>query len=328
MTPLQVLCTSGEGWAEMGGYGGNTGGGFTQTFCILFLCGMMAVAGTGCKNANTPADTTVQTRHLTIKVNDSAAASVKKATITDLGSTLSAAWTAGDEATYCNLSRQNAGVAYTGTLVAASTGVKSDLNGDVDCTADDYLAVVYPKNTTFVYNDPGTTYTYTFPLSGQDGTLATLATTFHQVYGRAHVVSVDGKTATATMDKMQSLLTVCKFSFKDKTTDAAIPVGTLTIAYGGADSKTDKYPQSASVTVTNLTDNGEATATAANVTMALTVTCPSEQSEVYVALLPETGSCEYQFTVTNSSGTYTGTADAWLKQGEYVPATGLRLVKQ
>ena len=28
----QIICASGEGWAEMGGYGNDTGGGFTQTF--------------------------------------------------------------------------------------------------------------------------------------------------------------------------------------------------------------------------------------------------------------------------------------------------------
>jgi len=31
VTPQQIICASG-GWAEMGGYGNNTGGGFTQTF--------------------------------------------------------------------------------------------------------------------------------------------------------------------------------------------------------------------------------------------------------------------------------------------------------
>ena len=29
MTPQQIICTSG-GWAEMSGYGNNTGGGFIQ----------------------------------------------------------------------------------------------------------------------------------------------------------------------------------------------------------------------------------------------------------------------------------------------------------
>lgn len=29
---IQVLCASGEGWAEMGDYGTDTGGGFSQPF--------------------------------------------------------------------------------------------------------------------------------------------------------------------------------------------------------------------------------------------------------------------------------------------------------
>lgn len=296
---------------------------------MIFLCGVMLVAGTACKSQNTPEDKTVQKRHLTIKMSDSAASPrrIVNADITDEGTTLLAEWKAGDEATYCNLSQQNLGTAYTGTLTAATSGIKTDLNGDVECMANDYLAVVYPANGTFVYNDPGTTYTYTFPLSGQDGTLATLATSYHQVYGRAYVLSVDDKTATATMDKMQSLLTICKFSFKDKATDAVLPINTLTISYGGSDSKTGKYPQSASVTVSNLTENSEAQAVGSTPSEALTINAGGA-TEVYVALLPETGSCEYKFTVTSGSNTYTGTAEAHLKKGEYVPATGLKLIMQ
>ena len=32
VTPQQIICASGSGWAEMGGYGTNTGGGFTQPY--------------------------------------------------------------------------------------------------------------------------------------------------------------------------------------------------------------------------------------------------------------------------------------------------------
>ena len=31
VTQQQIICASGSGWAEMSGYGGNTGGGFIQT---------------------------------------------------------------------------------------------------------------------------------------------------------------------------------------------------------------------------------------------------------------------------------------------------------
>ncbi len=302
-----------------------------KQFVISFLCGVMLVAGTACKNQNTPEDKTVQKRHLTIKMNDAAGAPVKKATITDEGSTLLAEWKAGDAVSYCNLSRPDTYPLYLGTLTAASSGVKSDLNGDVTCTADDYLAVVYPSvdmsASSYEVGD-GIHGRFTISLAGQDGTLSTLATHYHCVYGRAHVESVTGTTATATMDKMQSLLTICKFSFKDKATDAVLPINTLTISYGGAGSDAGKYPQSANVEVTNLTTNTAAQAVAVAGSTPLTITCPTEQSEVYVALLPETASRIYNFTVTNDNGIYTGTAEAWLKKGEYVPATGLKLTKQ
>ena len=165
-----------------------------KQFVISFLCGVMLVAGTACKNENTPEDKTVQKRHLTIKMNDAAGAPIKKATITDEGSTLLAEWKAGDAVSYCNLSRVNTPSEnlIIGTMTAASSGVKSDLNGDVTCTADDYLAVVYPAvnmTQSFKMGD-GIHGKYTINLADQDGTLSTLATHYHYVYGRAHVESV------------------------------------------------------------------------------------------------------------------------------------------
>lgn len=304
-----------------------------KQFVISFLCGVMLVAGTACKNENTPEDKTVQKRHLTIKMNNSAGAPIKKATITDQVSTLLAEWTAGDVTSFCNLSRVNSsgGDLIIGTMTAATSGVKTDLNGDVICMADDYLAIVYPAadlaSQSSITGDHPDYCKYTISLAGQDGTLSTLASTYHFVYGRAHVESVTGTTATATMDKMQSLLTVCKFSFKDKATDAVLPINTLSISYGGAGSNAGKYPQTATVTVTNLTTNTAAQAVAVAGSTPLTIDAGGA-TEVYVALLPEIGSCEYKFTVTNDDGTYTGKAEAWLKKGEYVPATGLKLIKQ
>lgn len=310
---------------------------------IIFLCGLMVVAGTACKNENTPENKTVQKRHLTIKVQGDEGQSTKvaprhiaNASITDEGTTLSAEWTAGDAVSCCNLSVLTGGYyegdVITGTMTAATTGKKSDLNGDVKCTADDYIAVVYPavdmSASSYDMGD-GIHGRFTISLAGQDGTLSKLASTYHYVYGRAHVLSVTGTTAEAEMDKMQSLLTICKFSFveKDNESAGALPINTLTISYGGSDSKTGKYPQSANVEVTNLTENSEAQAVGATPSEALTINAGGA-TEVFVALLPESDKVEYKFTVTNTSGTYTGIAEAWLKKGEYVPATGLKLIKQ
>ena len=299
---------------------------------MIFLCGVMIVAGTACKNANTPEDKTVQKRHLTIKMSDSAAGApvrhMPNATITDEGSTLLAEWTAGDVTSFCNLSRPDGTPLYIGTMTAATSGVKSDLNGDVNCTENDYIAVVYPaadlSSLSYEMGD-NIHCKFTISLAGQDGTLSTLATHYHYVYGRAHVISTSGDNAVAEMDKMQSLLTVCKFSFKDKATDAVLPINTLQISYGGAGSSANKYPQSATVEVTNLTTNSEAQAVGATPSEALTINAGGA-TEVYVALLPESDKVEYQFTVTSGSDTYTGKAEAHLKKGEYVVATGLKLV--
>ena len=193
------------------------------------------------------------------------------------------------------------------------------------CLADDYLAVVYPA-TTFATNE-----SYTISLTGQDGTLATLATTYHYVYGRAQVTPVTGTTAKATVSKMKSLLTVCKFSFVDRATSSSIPIKKLTISYGGSGGDAGTYPQSATVAIIeNSTIKEQSAVHAAGVADkgSLSITCSSEQTEVYVALLPTAAQRTFNFTVTNSSGTYTGTAKATLVEGEYVVATGLKLTKQ
>lgn len=54
----------------------------------------------------------------------------------------------------------------------------------------------------------------------------------------------------ARPDEMKSLLTVCKFSFVEKTSGDAIPVKTLTIAYGGTGSDDGTYKGTAKATLT------------------------------------------------------------------------------
>lgn len=300
---------------------------------ISVLCGVMMLAGTACSHSDEPGgqeEQIVKRRHLTINAQQGAASPrrILKATITDEGSTLYSSWTEGDILSYCNLSRQDQGDdPILGPLTALETKPISSLTGEVECTKDDYLAVVYPANNTFEFISEGTQYRYTFPLSGQNGTLEGLAAHYHQVYGRARVTAVQEMEASATMPKMQSLLTICKFSFKDQATDAVIPIKTLTIRYEDATSENGKYPQQGQVTVTVTTANNEAQAAKADVSAPLEISCASEQNEVYVALMPEIASRTYRFTVTNNAGTYTGTASAWLKEGEYVPALGLKLIK-
>jgi hypothetical protein len=299
-------------------------------FIYLLLGGMMLAGVTACSSSDdepSKADDGVKVRRLTITETDNGTAGARqvltRASLT-AGDGLAASWTAGDGLTYCNLSNDNplTGDIYSGSLTAASTAATSQFTGDVACVKGDYLAVVYPA-TTFETND-----SYTISLIGQDGTLDGLASTYHYVYGRAYVESVTNTTANATMPKMKSLLTVCKFSFVNKDGGAIIPIQTLSIGYGGVGSDAGKYPQSATVAISDNMEPSAVHATRNTGSSApLTVTA-NGQTEVYVALLPTDGERTYQFTVTNSSGTYTGTAKAWLKEGEYVVATGLKLTKQ
>ena len=292
----------------------------------VVLAGMTACSSDG-DQAEGP-DDDVRERSITITETGNGAAAVRqmltRASLTE-DEGLTASWIAGDGLTYCNMSRKNYGTngVYSGGLTAASTAAASQFTGSVTCGAGDYLAVVYPA-TSFSTNT-----SYTISLTGQDGTLSTLATSYHYVFGKAYVTSVTDATADATMQKMKSLLTVCKFSFVNKDGGAAIPVLSLSISYGGNGSDADTYPQTATVAIGANTEQADVHAAGVASGEALTVTCPTAQSAVYVALLPTAAERTYRFTVTDGSGnTYKGSAKATLAEGEYVVAEGLRLTKQ
>ena len=297
--------------------------------CIL-LAGATACSGDDDTTAPKQQEkkTAVKVRRLTITEMEGGAADVKqaltRATLAADDSGLVPSWTAGDGLTYCNLSRldyMNDDI-YTGPLTATTTAAISQFTGDVICFKGDELAVVYPA-TSFETNE-----SYTISLVGQDGTLGKLATQYHYVYGKASVKSVTETTADATMAKMKSLLTVCKFSFKDKATGEVLPIATLQISYGGnpeIDSRAGKYPQAATVAISYLTDPKDTHASGTNITAPLTIAAGGA-TEVYVCLLPDS-SRKYNFTVANASGTYAGTATATLIEGEYVEATELKLNK-
>ena len=302
-----------------------------KRFLLWVLGGVMLGGITSCSdNADTPVnpDEDVRVRRMTISQTEDTAETRQvqtRATPTEDGG-LTASWTAGDGLTYCNLMRtQYNGNTYEpvfGNLTAVSTVAASQFTGDVACKGGDYIAVVYPA-TTFSTNE-----SYTISLTGQDGTLSTLATTFHYVFGKATVTSVTDATANATMPKMKSLLTVCKFSFIDQDTSSPIPIQSLTISYGGSGSNAGTYPQSATVAIGVNTAQDDVHAAGIAGAGPLSVTCPTAQSSVYVALLPTANQRTFRFTVTNTSGTYSGTAKATLVEGEYVVATGLKLTKQ
>ena len=289
---------------------------------------MMLTGMTACSSDDDTTDIPddgVKVRRITITQTDDAAARqmLTRSTLVESDG-LTASWTAGDGLTYCNLNRTNPMnyEIYTGPLTAASTASTSQFTGNVTCNAGDYLAVVYPA-ATFETNE-----SYTISLSGQDGTLGTLATNYHYVYGKAYVTSVTDNTANATMEKMKSLLTVCKFSFVDKASGKAIPIQTLAISYAGSGSDVGKYPQTAKVTIGVNMAQTDVHATGVAGSSPLLLEGAGEATAVFVALLPTSGQRTFNFTVTDGSdNTYTGTAKATLTEGEYVAATGLKLTQ-
>ena len=294
---------------------------------ICFLLLLLGVTLTSCSSDEEQAQNLDgrKLRQLTISE-----VPVTRATLTDNESVLGAAWKEGDQATYFNVSTFGGDNIDSGTLRASASASTSAFTGTVRCKAGDNVALFYPYQDVPI-QDPGRG-TFTVSLAGQDGTLATIAERFHYVYGVAAVTSVTDNTAKATIDNMQSLLAVCKFTFTDGTN--AIPVKTLTINY---------YDNSMSYTTIGYPLSATLTPTADVSTLALTypnqgndawndkglsVTLDSETSDgVYVALFPHSPTGYMHFTVTNSSDTYTGTAKAKLKAGKYYPVS-LKLTKQ
>ena len=297
-------------------------------FAFLLASLIVGCSGSGNDEPTSQPDRGVKTRMLTITEE------ATRATLDESTGELTALWTAGDGLAYCNLSTLSIQQTQqlspaSGPLTATTSDAISLFTGEVDCGIYDKLAVVYPAKGFSWYGEKAK---YTIPLSGQNGTLSTLATNFHYVYGVATVNSVTDNTANATMPKMKSLLTVCKFSFKDKSNNATIPVQTLTISYAadGTDGNTGTYPQEATVVCETNQSNVHATGIRSD--NQLVVKPSTATDEVYVALLPTVAQRSFNFTVTNTSGIYSGiysgTARATLGEGEFVVATGLKLTKK
>ena len=243
---------------------------------------------------------------------------ITRATLIDNTNVVGAKWTEGDKATIFNLKSFTSSNMDVGSLTAASSAATSSFSGKVKCTINDDLALIYPATYPIITGvDRGK---FSISLDGQNGTLSDIATHFHYICGVGTVTEVTGNIAHATVSSMKSLLAVCKFKFIDKTTLKDIPVKTLRISYEDASTG---YPLTGKVATNDFV------AVAANQeewTDPLTVTLTTETSySVYVALFPVKNST-FHFTVTNSSGTYTGTATATLNAGKYYPVE-LKLTK-
>ena len=295
-------------------------------FLLLLLSGMALAACSSDDEELVENSNGRKLRQLTIAevpVTQNAPTS-KKVRLTENSSSLDASWTKDDMATYFNVSSFRFDRMDYGKLTAASSTRTSMFQGTVYCTTGDNVALFYPaKDPILRGTDRGK---FTISLDGQKGTLGDIEEHFHYVYGVAEVTSVTDQTATATIDNMQSLLAVCKFSFTDGS--EAIPVKTLTINF--YDAGLMGYPQTAMLTPT-----ADASSLALEYAgqdtwdKPLSVTLGNETSDgVYVALFPYSPTGYMHFTVTtNSYDTYTGMAKASLKAGRYYPTT-LTLSKQ
>ena len=354
-TPQKMLCASGGIQAQISGYNQNTGGGFIQPVIVGIVCSSLLFLGTACSTNNNPDQpkqqaelkprTLIVTQQAVSKVTPaSAVRRLPQATITDEGTTLDALWEINDAVFYRNLSRneytdpQEGTVDLYGVLEADKDGSVASFSGDrVWCTEDDQLALIYPAPdpADFTFHESPLSAEYTISVAGQDGTLATLAKDFHHIYGIASVVSVTETTANAELAQMKSLMTVCKFSFVDENVPGTLlPISTLQIKKGGTGSPyIGTYPQQGTVSIAqsvsawNVSVDPEWETPAAGGKPLTIDTKGVNPTEVYVALFPDMGAT-YSFTVTSGGNTYTGEATATLKEGEFVPATGLRLIKQ
>ena len=351
-TPQQMLCTSGGIKAQISGYKKDTGGGFSQTFVWLAgaVCSSLLFLGTACSTTSNPDQPKQQAelrpRTLIVTEVESQKSKVEsrlpQATITDEGETLNALWSKGDEISFRNISHETYTPSGTtdevqldGVLLAdrAASIASFASNAKVWCDLDDRLLLVYPKAT-----DPAITVsgnplkaTYSISLTGQDGSLGTIAGTYHYSYGIATITEVTETTANAELAEMQNLLTVCKFSFVDKDQpETLLPVTSLTISYGDG-TYANTYPETATVTVTQGTSSTATVTPDKKSTSAegnpLSIAPTSDPKEVYVALFPEADATKYSFRLESGEYTYTGTATARLVAGEYVAATNLKLTK-
>ncbi len=243
-----------------------------------------------------------------------------RATLTDQGTTLGAKWKEGDKATLMDLTPPIEEL--YGTFTATTATERSSFTGSIswEVLVGDRLALIYPEVSLATGNA-----SFTVNLKGQKGTLSDVADRYHYIYGVAEVTAVTETTATANIFTMKPLLAVAKFTFKDKATNEAIPVKTLTISYG--DDLDVGYPQTATVEPKEKPDELELTwePQGDNGWEPLTITLGTETSDgVYVAMLPCT---DEPIVFSVNGGTYTGTATATLQAGKYYPVA-LKLNKQ
>ena len=200
--------------------------------------------------------------------------------LTESNNTLTASWEQGEE-----IAIVFGGNKYVATVTAVDGAGNATVSATLPGNTPNNQAVtfIYPASAVDEYGTPIDL------LSSQDGTLATVSSTLDVATADGTIV-IDGTSAqpngTVTL---QNQFAVCKFQFKDENNQAITDVKKLTITDLATQ---DKY----------------------------TVTTPSAQPAVYVAMLPSNNSMKFEVETASGLG-YDKTASAKLQPGMFYHPT-------
>ena len=273
---------------------------------ILMLAALLmaGAATTSCSNDEEVNEPAVKTYHMSINVTKGSDALTRALSLD--GTTLNASWATGEKVYVYSI----ASSAKLGYLEAQSDGASTTLDGTLTGTikVGDMLLLIFP------YTDTGE-----WGFTGQDGTLATIATKYDISVGVAEVKSVSGGTITAARPGDGPVIfgnqqAIVKFTLLNKADDTPINATSLTIsAKNGSD---EKLVQNDNIL------SGPTTCGTIDITPA------SPTNVLFAALCPDYGGLAdpipYNYTLTASDGTDTYTCTATgveLEFGKYYDIT-------
>ena len=276
---------------------------------ILMLAALLmaGAATTSCSNDEEVNEPAVKTYHMSINVTKGSDALTRALSLD--GTTLNASWAKDDKVYVFNGDKKTACGGY---LEAQSDGASTTLDGTLTGTIEvgDMIVLFYPY--------PGTDG---WDFTGQDGTLATIATKYDTSVGYAQVKSVSGGTITAAGPSDVPVIfenggAIVKFTLLNKADDTPINATSLIIsAKDGSDNEMliQKQPIDMEAKIT---------------CGPIDITPASATNVLFAALCPDYGGLTdpipYNYTLTASVGTDTYTCTATgvkLEFGKYYDIT-------
>lgn len=275
---------------------------------ILMLAALLmaGAATTSCSNDEEVNEPAVKTYHMSINVTKGSDALTRALSLD--GTTLNASWATGDKVYVFN----KGDMTEYGYLEAQSDGASTTLDGTLtgSISVGDMIALFYPY--------PGTDgWDYT----GQDGTLATIATKYDISGGEAEVKSVSSGTITAAgktdgpiiFENMQAIV---KFTLLNKDDDTPINATSLTISAKDKDYDYEMLIQKRPIDKLAKITCGP-----------IDITPASATNELFAALSPDYDvldpyPCNYTLTASDGTATYNCTATGvTLENGKYYDIT-------